>query len=269
MWLLKTLNHYSIDVALGAMVCCGYFGFVLNVDLSHWTILTLGLTVWAIYTFDHLNDARNLVSENVTKRHLLHKKHQHKLTMLLIVVLLSLSVLIFLIPAKTVLWGASLLCGVLVYFVAMTMLKLNFGYYKEVLIAIIYTLGVLVGPISVAIEINSIHYLIIVSFALLAFLNLVIFSWYDRLIDKTQKFASIVNSLGESKSLFVLKAGFLIVFGLCGLIYLSGYTDHAFVLTLMAVLLGYTILNRAKFQENQAYRIIGDSIFLLPALLLL
>jgi len=269
MFLLRAINNYSIDVALGAMVSTWYFGYVLNAQLSLWTVLTLGLTVWGIYTFDHLIDARSLVPDKVSKRHLLHRKYKYRLSVILIAVLVCLSLLIFLIPAKTVVWGVSLLGGVFVYFVAMSLLKLKFGYYKEVLIAVIYTLGVLVGPASLAIGINGVHVLIIISFALLAFLNLIVFSWYDRFIDKTQQFASIVNSIGESKSLLLLKAGFLVVFGLCGSIYLSGYSEHAFVLALMATLLGLTIVKRAKFQENQVYRIIGDSIFLLPALLLL
>ncbi len=269
MYLLRFINFYSIDVALGAVVSSMYFAHLLNVDLSVITSITLGLTVWAIYTFDHLVDAANLEIGNVSKRHLLHRKYKRTLSKILIVVLLSLSFLIFLIPTRTVVWGGAILSFVLVYFIALSLLKQKFGYFKELLIAIIYTLGIVVGPVSIAIDINSTQLLIIISFAILAFLNLLIFSWHDRTIDRSQKFASIVISIGELKSILLLKLGFVTIICICAWIFLSGHIANAFLLLLMSMLLGSTLISRLKLKENQVYRIVGDGIFLLPLLWLL
>lgn len=262
------MNHYSIDVALGAMVSSIYFGRLLGVDLSSLTVITLGLTVWAIYTFDHLIDGRRLTSHLNSRRHFLHKKYKTPLSMLLVAVLVSLSVLIFFIPPKTVVLGVSVLCGVFAYFVALSLLKVRFGYYKEIIISVIYTVGVLVGPLSLATDISLMHVLIIGAFGLLAFLNLVIFSWYEKHLDKVQQFASIVNALGGQRSILLLKVSFGLVVVFVILIAVQGHFEHAILLSSMTLFLAVLVVKQSLFKKNLVYRILGDGIFILPALVL-
>ena len=54
--LCQTLNILSIDIAAGAVICCAFFADILGVSVLPYGFITLGLTVWIIYTVDHLLD---------------------------------------------------------------------------------------------------------------------------------------------------------------------------------------------------------------------
>jgi hypothetical protein len=58
--LFHKVNVLSIDVALGSVCAALFFGKYVAVGISPVTLAVLALTVWIIYTVDHLMDAKRI-----------------------------------------------------------------------------------------------------------------------------------------------------------------------------------------------------------------
>ena len=57
----RFLNLISMDVAAGAMVCAAFFAPIFKMELRTDTLVSLGISVWIIYSADHLLDAYKLM----------------------------------------------------------------------------------------------------------------------------------------------------------------------------------------------------------------
>jgi len=71
----RLLNILSLDIVAGAIICAIFFARVFNVIILPYGLVSLGLTVWVIYTADHLLDASKLRTAASTSRHRFHQKH--------------------------------------------------------------------------------------------------------------------------------------------------------------------------------------------------
>jgi hypothetical protein len=69
------MNILSLDVVAGAVAGALFFGEILQVQLSFSVLTALGLTVWIIYTLDHLRDAKQILNVASTDRHRFHQEH--------------------------------------------------------------------------------------------------------------------------------------------------------------------------------------------------
>ncbi|MEJ0055473.1 MAG: hypothetical protein WDN75_07335 [Bacteroidota bacterium] len=111
----RFLNLISIDVACGAMVCALFFAEIFHVHLLVYGICSLGITVWIIYTTDHLLDARRLDHEASTKRHQFHQRYFSLMcAMLAVAVLIDLYMILHL-RRPVFSWGAGLAILVIFY----------------------------------------------------------------------------------------------------------------------------------------------------------
>lgn len=268
MRVFQFINHISLDVALGAVISSLFFGRIFGVAIDIPTLVLLGLVVWLIYTFDHLQDAKTIGKRAVTARHRLHQDYHQSLSFCLIIALLAIAVLIFYIPFITLLCGASLFCLVAIYFICLHFLNINIRYYKEIIIAILYTAGVLLPVLSIYDGLYSIEKLLIMAeYMCLAFTNLLIFSFLETETDRNQKFSSIVLSLGNKKSMNLLFTLVVVHLSLLlSILIFNQMSPIPIILGLMVVLL-YTVAALAKHtKDNLLYRIIGDAVFLLPIL---
>ena len=83
---------------------------------------------------------------------------------------------------------------------------------KEIFIAIVYTIGVLLPSISVTQQpMHNWPWLIIISFSVTALINLILFSWFDHARDLHDGNISFVTVLGEQTSRTVIVLLFLLV----------------------------------------------------------
>src|SRR5690606_1037114 len=71
----RLLNSLSIDVAAGAVICALFLAEILRSRPGTPALIMLGLTVWIIYSADHLLDARRIEREAVTHRHSFYQRH--------------------------------------------------------------------------------------------------------------------------------------------------------------------------------------------------
>ncbi|MEL7147959.1 MAG: hypothetical protein AAFO69_16415, partial [Bacteroidota bacterium] len=144
-------------------------------------------------------------------------------------------------------------------------------YHKETLVAIVYTLGIFLGPYSCAKQVNTV--LLGTSFVnvvMLAFINLMVFSEFEKEEDQEAGYPSLALALGSrAKSLI---SGTLIV----QLVFLGALTFFeliqvrvALCFSLMNLALCLIYFGRKLSIRNEYYRVIGDGIFFIPIAFLL
>jgi len=264
----RLFNILSLDVVAGAVVSALFFARVFHVEVRLVGLIALGLTVWIIYTADHLRDAIKIVGEASTERHRFHQVHYRTL-MFLTIIALSLNVVAILFLKPQVLeWGVVLSFVVFAYMVAQGSLK----FLKEIFIAILYTCGVLLLSVPVtSVKLSPVHHMLIIQFGVTALANLIMFSWFDREFDQQDKRHSFVTKTGEQVTRMVI--WFLLILQPI-MTLIQWITDGtllipSLIVGCMGVCLLLIFIYRVQLQRNDYYRVLGDAVFFLPATYLL
>lgn len=260
----RFLNLLSIDIAIGAIACGMYFAWVLQVHVRPYAVASLGITVWIIYTADHLLDAWKVKGRASTERHRFHQDHFRVLTALVITAGVIDFILIFFIKRPVLYAGLYMIALVIVYLLFHN--KLTF--LKEVFVAVVYCVGVLLPSLTVTeVELEMKHYLLIISFFLIALINLLLFSLFDRYDDEQDKRQSFVTLFGELHSRTVIAA--LSIINLVLLLYLFSQWKEMLVVIIplvMSLFLIIIMIFKNWFAINSRYRLLGDAVFLIPFL---
>lgn len=257
----QVLNKLSIDVAFGAMVCSAFFASLYAVTVDSITFVCLGISVWLIYTVDHLLDAKIIKESASTNRHRFHQEYFNLVMWVAIGFLAVLLVLLSFIDLS-VLYGGSILSSVVVlYFLVQRRLTM----LKEMLGAILYTTGVLLPVFTLSKDFMDILFSgpVILFFAT-ALVNLVLFSWFDNDTDLQDKQPSIANTIGERSAKGVIYFLFMLF------IIAAGVLSHAesfrviLVFATMNSILFLIFLCPNWFAQNDRYRMVGDAVFFIP-----
>lgn len=261
--LYRILNLLSIDVSAGAVVCAGFFSSVFGIPLKPYAYIALGVTVWIIYTADHLLDAKRLSASASTKRHQFHQKH---FTVLLVLTTIAACVdtILVLIIRKPLLEAGLILS----LFVGLYLLIQRYlAFLKEFAGALLYTAGVSLPVISLEpFALNFNYVLLLIQFMITAWLNLLLFSLFDRHLDLEDKHISFATIWGESKTkriIILLFAGGVLL-GIFQL--MRQFVWPPVILMVMQLMLLIIFTRRAYFEKNDRFRLWGDAIFLLPAI---
>ena len=244
-----------------------YFSHILEINVRPVSLAVLGLTVWVIYTIDHLLDARSLKVPATTVRHKFHQDHFKVLAIASVLVAAVCGLLLVFLRTKIFMWGLGLLALVVVYMFSNKFLK----YVKELIAALLYTVGVLLPNLSqldFSMVLSQQNF--IVFFFLVALTNLVLFSWFEVDADRVHNSSSIAVHLGESRTkalvIFLFLAQLFIII-------LKFYSDNDIVtlFLMLSVSSGLVIIFLAPnfFRQHDRYRLIGDAVFLLPGIALL
>ena len=261
----------SLDVVLGSGLLSLAIARYWGVSLPVIVVAGLMISVWLIYTFDHLSDAKKVRQTASTYRHRFHQQHFKALKIALLGFgLLGLTVAA-LLPLPVLKWGVICAAAVLFYFI---LLKLHSFWFKELLIAACYTLGVFLGPLSLLQhELNVFQLMLIPQILLLALANLIIFSFFDYQSDQQDGHYSLAIHLGLRRSK-ILAAGLVVaglVFSLLLLLLaeLPVTRQVQLLVLIMNGLLFMLLIKERQFRQHELYRLVGDGIFFLPALILL
>lgn len=260
----RLLNVLSIDVALGA-VCSGiFFAHILQADITSYSLISLGLSVWIIYTVDHLLDAKKINTLATTNRHRFHQQHFQLLSILVIVAASINAVLLFFIRRPALITGIVLVVLVILYLLIQHSLK----FLKELFVAVVYTTGVLLPAMTnTQLHWKDWNWMVIAQFILIAFLNLIIFSWFDYENDVHDKRVSFVTIFGKKSS----KVFIYLLFILSMTLWVAAFSlqVETMIILGMNVALFNMVYCHSYFAQNDRYRILGDAIFFLPLLVLL
>jgi hypothetical protein len=260
----QCINTLSLDITAGAVASALFFSKIFDVQIKPYGLIALGLTVWIIYTIDHLRDAKNIKHSASTERHRFHQRYFYALIFFLGLAILIDAVTIFFIRRQVFEWGLILWAIVVVYLIFQQFLR----FLKEFFIAALYTWGVLLLSVTVTpIELRLDHILLIIQFGIIAWSNLVLFSWFDHVFDKQDRQNSFVTMMGNRTTIFFL-------YGLFGLSFLIATVQFiAFtvsvpiaILGIMNIVLLLIFVLRKSLAKNDIYRLIGDAVFLIPGL---
>ena len=264
----RLLNLLSLDIAAGAVVGALFFAKIFNVHMLPYGQASLGLTVWVIYTTDHLLDARNLKRLASTERHRFHQRNFNALTIALVLAIIIDVILIFFIWKPLFMGGLVLSAIVASYFFIQRYLQLT----KEFFGALLYSGGVLLAPLSLTLQVLTAPYLVlIIQFFFIALINLLLFSCFDREADQQDGHRSFANAAGEEA---LIKTIILLVSAVISIsVYLilrhPEFKDPTLILFLMTIVLVSILVFRKQFTEGDRYRLLGDAVFFLPLFYLL
>lgn len=264
----RLLNTLSIDVCLGAICCAAWFTEIFEAEVKPYAFVTLGLTVWIIYTLDHLIDARKIRASASTERHRYHQRHFTRLASVLAVVIIIDFLFLFYLKEE-VFKGGIILSGIVIFYFAG---QQYLGYMKEFLVAILFTGGVLLPSVALSEKaIDMAMIVLICQFILTALINLLLFSWFDRYNDQRDRRASFVTKMGEKNTRRFLGIIFIINFLLMvsSIAYPAFPNNSVVIVFFMNSMLAWMFMYPQVFEKNERFRLVGDVIFLLPVVYLL
>jgi hypothetical protein len=267
------LQWLSIDVAVGALGggllaqrICG-----VQPHLSWYVVLPL--SVWVIYTLDHLLDARRLGMQAHTARHIFHHRFAKQLgAAMALVAMLALALAIWGLGGRGLAFGAGMAAftGGHLLFVRLAGDRVAPWLLKELGVGLVYTFGIWGWPLVLAGRWPDLSVgLPLLQFFALVMANLLTFSWYEQETDATDGHTSFVRAIGGKRAVLVIKV-LVVAAGLLGPIALAGGADldiHGQVIfSLMALMTASLLQWPAWMMRHERYRLVGDGAFLLPFL---
>ena len=263
----RIINTLSLDVAAGAIVAAWFFGCILEVHILPYAFAALAVTVWIIYTADHLSDAKKIQGQASSHRHSFHQRYFNSILAILCFAIIADIILLFFIRRPVFIWGLYLIGGVVLYLA----LHRTLFFLKEVFVAILYSLGVLLPSLAVTeVPITSLHAGVFAQFFLIVLINLLVFSWYDAERDISDNLSSFVTWLGKRAAKKFIGFLFALFFvGNLGQLIFFERNNGLPVLLLMGLTLLVVFLFPKFFGKSEYYRMLGDAVFFFPALVLL
>lgn len=259
-FIYQHVNILSLDVVAGSVVSALFFARLMDVALSSNTIVALALTVWIIYTIDHLRDARAIPNVASTDRHRFHQRNFKIMSVILVVMAVTNAVVISTVSREVLTAGLVLGVVVLIYLLFQRHLK----FLKEVFVAGLYTAGILLPSLATLnYQVLPVHYLVFAKFFITALMNLLLFSLVDYGEDQVQKQHSFVTWFGPTSTRNgIICLGLLNIFS--G-VWLWGFDAAvALIFASMNLLLLGVLFLRKILVANNYYRIIGDAVFFIP-----
>ena len=269
--IIALIENLSLHVVAGSICSALFASAVLQVNLPLWWLFSLGLAVWSVYTLDHLFDARLNSGRLKNLRHQFHERHFKTLVLLLLLTSLT-GLVIFSRFATLQMWLAA---GLLAVFAVMHIVSVNAAslsnkiwLQKEVQIALIYSIGVWLGPLQykeTSIDIQVL--MVFASFTLLVWWETSFIAFDELETDLKQQNTTLATRLGIQKtrklllSTLVLQLLFTSV-----LLFLSdgAAAKVFFVLIMMGLVFAFLFIYRNNLSKSGLLHFAGEMVFCLP-----
>ncbi len=274
--LLELLQFLSIDTVLGT-VAIGYMAIrILNVEPNPIWWLILPMTVWVVYSVDHLIDANKKKNDAIIERHYFHYQFKFPIAIMVMIVGITALILSLLYLDFGIVKLGILLCVIIsIYFTLLSTIKYSniVLLQKELIIAFTYTTGIFLAPLYWNGSLPSHPILIIIiNIFLLAWAEGVIISWFDFENDIKDGHNSFTIIVGRRRTRQVLILVHMLIEISIIYVLISSTLSTVilftfFILLLINFILGLTILFPFSSLSTKYHRIIGESVFILPALL--
>ena len=267
------MNILSIDVVIGA-VAGGIMATRLlhvNPGFAYWIVLPL--SVWIIYTTDHLIDGLRLKSNSHTVRHFFHYYYSKQIVIAIVLLsVVNITLIILFLKQPVLHFGiyagiATLTYLLVVYF---SKKKKSFLLQKEFFVSVIYSAGIWGGPAAlVSYKINTPLILLIVSFFLIVWAAVLILSVYEVNYDKLDKHNTFAVNFGDRNTVsfiyFLMAVAFIICTGEIVLVQSFEIAMASKILMIMGLLLLGVLNFRGQFTRDNIYRSLIETVFWLPA----
>ena len=277
MKIYRYLHFLSIDIVLGALAssCFAAKLFGSNPGTIWW--ITLALTVWLLYTGDHMLDAWKHRKKIERDLHYFMMKNRKTLVWSMGVVTVVNMLLIFNLLDQELMKYALFLAGLVLLFYAMRhVFRKNriLNVPGEFFVMILYMAGTWLGP-AVAYEGNfeAGHGMIALIFLGILLMNLGVISLYDIKLDSRMGIASLANLLGIKRTRNLLLGTAIAIYLLSLLQFLvfemDRFTQYALILTGMCTILLLVLYYPSRFRKNDYFRLAADAVLYMGFLSLL
>ncbi len=284
MALLKKLkNSYyklrilSIDIVLGALSCGIMAVEILDVQMQIAWWFVLAFAVWIIYTTDHIIDSQKLKDNAFSElRYYYYKNFRIILTIEIMLIVFTILISFLFLDKKTIWFGIGLGIFVVVYLILIQTKgsEKSLWLQKELIVAIVYTVGIWGGPVLYSLQnINLQEVFIIISFFLIVWADILIIARFEIKNDEQDGFTSLPLIIGKKMSAWLINTLlFVSVFILLVLIFKQNIDGADALACIILLVISFTLLLLLKynifFNKNERYRILAESVFFLPALML-
>lgn len=262
----KYFRWLSLDVVLGAIFFLAYLEHYYHVYLSLSIYFALASAIWLIYTADHLIDTGK-VDNPSTERHKFHRQYREVLFMISGFILIISLVNCYYLPVEVIRNGALLAAGCITYLMLVFIFKKL--WVKEMVVAVFYGIGIFLAPVTAKGSIRIEDVLPMSELVGLAFLNLMIFSYFDAEKDAKDGFNSLTLQIGtRGSSMLIHLTALLLISGSFLLFLYSLATIHLLFFSMALVLYSIHLLP-VFYSKNERFRTTGDGVFYLPIIFLL
>ncbi|HAO48195.1 MAG TPA: hypothetical protein DCR35_02125 [Runella sp.] len=263
---LKRAHWLSLDVVAGAMLT---HTIAQRMPDGHGKVswastLLVGIAVFAIYVADRLLDNRK--SRKVdTQRHRFHAQHEPMLLKILAGLGVVGLVCLFWLPKGMFIVGLTLAVLVVGYLVVIfrTTLTDGFQLFKEPIVALIYTAGVWWTALSASAETPWESKVFMGLFGLVAFQNLLLFSWFES-FDMEEGYTLAIAWGTETVSKILMWISIIVCAVATVVLFSTTYrycVRAAITVSVMGLANDYLKRQSASVLPNERYRWLGDGVF--------
>jgi len=277
MKIYRNLHFLSIDIVLGALASSCFAARLFGTDPGWIWWITLALTVWLLYTGDHMLDAWKHRKKVEREMHYFMLKHRKLVIYSLGVVAVVNFILIINLLDKELFKYALVLAGLVLLFYAMRHVFRKNRILKipgEFFVMILYMAGTWLGP-AVALEgdFEAGHGMIALIFLGVLLMNLGVISIYDIKLDSRMGIASLANLLGAKRTKNLLSGTAIAVYLVSLLQFLvfemDRFSQYALILTGMCTILLLVLYYPTRFRKNDYFRLAADAVLFMGFLALL
>lgn len=275
--LLQKLSILSIDVVIGSILCGGLVVKLLNSEPGFVWWIVLPISVWIIYTMDHLIDGYKLKDKAHTYRHYFHFRYIKQLIFaILIFSAINIILVLFFLEKQIVIFGivAATITGFYLLGVYLFQKKRSWFFQKELFVAMVYTIGIWGGPASlIDFNLQFYQWICLLVFFILVLTDLFVFSLYESEADQLDGHSTLAVNLGKKLTERLILINITLVFVFSITLFIYGQDQiilvAAKVFMIMAIVLTGLVVFQSRLNKNSIYRFIGELVFWLPGLALL
>ena len=277
MKIYRYFHYLGLDIVLGALAssCFAARLFGTHPGLIWW--IALALTIWLLYTGDHMLDAWRQRKKVQREMHYFLLKHRRLVIYSLGVVAVADFMLVSNLLDKELFKYALMLAGLVLLFYAMRHVfrKNRFLFIPgELFVLLLYMAGTWLGPVaSVEGGFETSQGLIALIFGGVLLMNLGVISLYDIQLDSRMGISSLANMLGKKRTknlLVVTGIGIYLVSALQFMVFdTDRYSQYALILCGMATILLLVVYMPSHFRGNDLYRWTADAALFMGFLSLL
>lgn len=265
----------SLDVVVGAWASAYMVSSWLEVEMPIFFWFALPVSVWVIYTADHLLDAFRLKEKAHTPRHLFHFTYFKPIAVLLLILGIVCVGIVPFLSLPVFYFGLGMGAFTLFHFLLVKWVgdRNSWFLWKELGVGLIYTGGVWGVPILLKSEpLSEIDIHFAAQFFLLAMINLLTFSMYEMKTDEIDGHTSFVLAIGKknTRSLLIFLALLVLASATRTLVYglpILGIAVQVILLLMLGILM-WVAKDEARFRKDEAYRAWADAVFLFPGLII-
>ena len=268
MKIYRHIHFLSLDIVIGALASSCFAARLFGVDPGWVWWLILALTVWLLYTGDHMLDAWRHRKKVEREMHVFMLKHRKIVRFALGVVALVNFMLIINLLDKQLMKYALVLAGLVLLFYAMRhIFRKNKLLHipGEGFVLLLYMAGTWLGPAVVFEQsFEPGHGMITLIFAGVLLMNLGVISLYDVKLDTRLGLGSMAREFGAKRTKNMVLGTALTIYLISLLQFLvfdvDRFSQFTLILAGMATIYLLVLYYPSRFRQNDYYRLTVDAV---------